>query len=426
MSRFCKFRWKNFYTVLYYHFMDNTTSSLMGESDKIRLFKNPEVFSNVYIPDRLPGREEQIRIVKSAIEGCHIMNQNMIILGKKGTGKTAVIKHVMKNVLPASNDIIDTTDNKVVFRIGNKKGMAIYANCRIHNTKLRLATELANIVSGRKNRFRGWQDAVGYIKLLNKNFGMDFMVVILDEIDMLKDRDNDIIYAFSRWNEIGGDTIVSLILISNNIFFHETIEPRAKSSFSSPVLVFSPYNDNELKEILRDRCISGLVDGSWDDIILDIISKKVARDDGDARKALQIIKRSAEIAGMMGKNKIDYEAIQKAYDDWDSDTTAKIVSTLPLHEKMVLLAIAEILKNKRDKMATTGEIYEVYRELCYKNGIVYTMSQRTISSYLSELDAIGIINVRVVSEGRYGRTKVARIDKDVDTIVDILKRTVAV
>ena len=52
----------------------------------------------------------------------------------------------------------------------------------------------------------------------------------------------------------------------------------------------------------------------------------------------------------------------------------------------------------------TGDIYEVYRELCSVLGFD-PLTQRRVSGIISELDTIGVLNSRVVSLGRYGRTK---------------------
>jgi len=60
------------------------------------------------------------------------------------------------------------------------------------------------------------------------------------------------------------------------------------------------------------------------------------------------------------------------------------------------------------KNAITGDVYEVYSELCNQLGLE-TLTQRRISGLINELDITGILNARVVSLGRYGRTKKIRL-----------------
>jgi cell division control protein 6 len=59
--------------------------------------------------------------------------------------------------------------------------------------------------------------------------------------------------------------------------------------------------------------------------------------------------------------------------------------------------------------AITGEIYEVYNELCGEIGVA-PLTQRRLSSLISELDSMGLLNAKVISMGRYGRTKKIRLE----------------
>ncbi len=56
----------------------------------------------------------------------------------------------------------------------------------------------------------------------------------------------------------------------------------------------------------------------------------------------------------------------------------------------------------------TGDIYGIYCELCDQSGI-NPLTQRRVSGLISELDMIGLLNARVVSMGRHGRTKKIRL-----------------
>lgn len=52
----------------------------------------------------------------------------------------------------------------------------------------------------------------------------------------------------------------------------------------------------------------------------------------------------------------------------------------------------------------TGEIYNQYVEL--SKIVHYTpLSQRRVADFISELDTLGIITARVISKGRYGKTR---------------------
>ena len=66
------------------------------------------------------------------------------------------------------------------------------------------------------------------------------------------------------------------------------------------------------------------------------------------------------------------------------------------------------MRRSKVKNAITGDVYEVYVELCNTLGLEF-LTQRRISGLINELDITGILNARVVSLGRYGRTKKIRL-----------------
>jgi cell division control protein 6 len=68
--------------------------------------------------------------------------------------------------------------------------------------------------------------------------------------------------------------------------------------------------------------------------------------------------------------------------------------------------------------ATTGEIYDVYNELCGELG-VGLLTQRRLGTLVNELDEMGLLNAKVVSMGRYGRTKKIRLEIARTLITDV-------
>ena len=71
----------------------------------------------------------------------------------------------------------------------------------------------------------------------------------------------------------------------------------------------------------------------------------------------------------------------------------------------MLLSVYHLNKSS----ATTGEIYDVYNELCGELGSGL-LTQRRLGTLVNELDAMGLLNAKVVSMGRYGRTKKIRLE----------------
>ena len=69
----------------------------------------------------------------------------------------------------------------------------------------------------------------------------------------------------------------------------------------------------------------------------------------------------------------------------------------------------------------TGEVQDVYGDLCTALGMD-TLTQRRVSGLISDLDAMGLVNAKVVSKGRYGRTKTIRLSVPEKMVAEVLER----
>ena len=68
----------------------------------------------------------------------------------------------------------------------------------------------------------------------------------------------------------------------------------------------------------------------------------------------------------------------------------------------------------------TGDVYESYKSLCTSCGFK-TLTQRRLSDLIAELDLLGIINARVISKGRYGRTREIKLAVPVTSVPGLSK-----
>ena len=107
----------------------------------------------------------------------------------------------------------------------------------------------------------------------------------------------------------------------------------------------------------------------------------------------------------MRKNskKITTEHIDEAEEKIDRDRVIDIVTTQPKQYHLVLYSILS-LQPSRSNSIFTGEVYDIYKSLCTKTN-TSTLTQRRVSDIISEFDMLGIVNAKVISKGRYGRTR---------------------
>ena len=361
------------------------------------LFKDREILRYDYVPEKLPHREEQIRhlgeIVAPILKGSR--SSNVFIYGKTGTGKTAVVKYV---------------SNRLVQRAHDFGGLVkvCYVNCRLVGTEYRVFSSLCNS-TGVAVPFTGL--ALGEIferfKASLDSYKL-FLFIILDEIDALvKERGDFLLYELTRMNETLSHSKTSIVGISNDLRFKEFLDPRVLSCLSEEEIVFRPYDAAELQNILWDRARLSFHDGVLLDGAVSLCAALAAAEHGDARRALDLLRVSGEIAEREGSPTIMDDHVRRAEKSIERDRTTEALKNLPPHSKMVLYSVYSLNKAGVHSVAT-GDTYEVYSEICGELGLS-PLTQRRVSGLINELDVLGLLNSRVVSMGRYGRTKKTRL-----------------
>ena len=143
-----------------------------------------------------------------------------------------------------------------------------------------------------------------------------------------------------------------------------------------------------------------------------------AREHGDARRALELLRVAGEMAERKNKYSIELEDIDDAEEKIERDKVLDLVHTQPKQFQLTLLSILDISQNVTEGPIFTGDIYEIYKSYC-KSVALKPLTQRRVSDIIAELDMCGIINARVISKGRYGRTREIRLGIPESTVHSI-------
>jgi cell division control protein 6 len=375
-----------------------------------RIFRNRDILSPDYIPDRLPHRETEIRklgsILAQALRGSR--PSNVFIYGLTGTGKTAVTLYVLRRLVAKARDL-------------GVNVQYAYVNTRQRDTPYRVLADIASAI-GLRVPFTGLSTAEVYsriVRALSRQSGV--LIVVLDEIDWLvRRRGDDLLYKLTRIGyELPREAMkVSIVGITNDIRFVEMLDARVRSSLGEEELVFPPYNAHQLRDILWERAREAFHPGAVDDSVISYCAALAAREHGDARRALDLLRVAGEIAEREGASRVTVEHVKAAWMQIERDRVYEVVSTLPLHARLTLLAI--VAKTLEGGTTTTGEVYEAYTELASKIG-VERVTQRRVSDIINELDMLGLIAAKVVSRGRYGKTRLISLSVDPDTVLEALR-----
>jgi len=373
------------------------------------VFKNKEFVSPHYIPETLPFREPQIKEAISILAPA-VNNQrpnNLFIYGKTGTGKTSTVRKVLDKM----NEIIVEYNNP------DLNVATYYVNCRNHNSKYRILLKLTNHFYNEE--YVGYSASFVYDKVLNyiKKHNL-VLILVLDEVDLIKDVD-EAIYSFSRSNDEVTKGGLSIIGISNNVMFKDKLDPRTKSSLCQKELIFPPYNAKELQEILKQRADVGFKENCVEDSAICLVSAFCARESGDARTALMLLERAGEIADQNEMPLVTEIEVRAAKSKVEEEVIINMVSTLPEQIQFVLYSITYLTKNKRysvklldeGEVLYSGDIYHEYCKIASSAGI-QPVSTKWFKQYLDELDLYGLIATTASGKGVRGTTTLVKLGFD--------------
>ena len=364
------------------------------------LFKSKEVLQVRYTPDSIPHRDKQIKsialILASTLRGER--PSNLFIYGKTGTGKTLSVQYVRDELLKKGEEL----DIEIKFQ---------YLNCKLK----KVADTEYRILAALIKQFGGSVPATGlptdqvwskFIELIDNK--KQLIVFIFDEIDQaIKKVSDNFLYSLTRLNQELNLAQISFIGISNDVTFLENIDPRVRSSLGEEEFVFPPYNAIQLQDILNDRCEGAFKEGVVDEGVIAKCAAYAAREHGDARRALDLLRIAGELSEREGEKKISENYIDLANNKMERDKILDIVESEPKQFQLVLYSILQLTKQAKKgglNKFYTGDVYNNYQTIC--NQIkVDVLTQRRISDILAEIDMLGLINARVISKGRHGRTR---------------------
>jgi cell division control protein 6 len=365
-----------------------------------QMFINREALTISFIPEIISHREKQIndlgRILASALKGGR--PSNIFLYGRTGTGKTLISRFVGSEL----ERISESNGHKVKI---------IYVNCKmkkIADTEYRLLAELSKEL-GKEVPFTGLPtDQIYHIFFETLEKVNKTVIVIVDEIDTLVQKTGDeILYNLTRINQELKNSKISIIGITNNLGFIESLDPRVKSSLSEEEMIFPPYNALQLQDILRTRASLAFAPEVLEAGVIEKCAALAAQEHGDARRALDLLRVAGELAERNCEEKVLIKHVDIAQEKIDMDRVLEIVKAQPKQSQIVLYTIIQLAE--KSKEIQTGEVIDNYQSLCVEHGLK-SLTQRRISDLIAELDLFGIITTKVISKGRYGRTRVISIN----------------
>ncbi|OAY30081.1 origin of replication complex subunit 1B [Manihot esculenta] len=316
---------------------------------KTELEKAKETLLLAMLPKSLPCRnkemEEMTAFIKGAICDDQCLGRCLYVHGVPGTGKTMSVLAVMRNL----RSEVDAGSIKP------------YCFVEVNGLKLASPENIYRVIYEALSGHRvSWKKA---LHLLNERFsggkkvakGDDRpCILLIDELDLLVTRNQSVLYNILDWPTKPHSKLI-VIGIANTMDLPEKLLPRISSRMGMQRLCFGPYNYQQLQEIISSR-LKGI--DAFEKQAIEFASRKVAAISGDARRALEICRRAAEIA--------DYH-LKKLNSYSDSTPAGKgLVGMSEVEaaiQEMFQAPHIQVMKNcsKHSKIFLTSMVYELYK-----------------------------------------------------------------
>ena len=378
--------------------MKTDLDKIFNSFEENRVFKDKSLLQTNHRPEEIPHRDEQIKQIASILAPVlrGEKTSNLFLYGKTGTGKTLSIQYVRDELL------------KRVKKDAGFKLRIEYLNCRlkkVSDTEYRILAELIRKLGGTVPN-TGLPTETVYNKFIDIiDSEKQFIVLILDEIDQaVKKISGDFMYNLTRLNSELSKTQICVVGISNDLTFLDGLDPRVRSSLSEEEIVFAPYNAIQLQDILSKRSELAFKENAVQEGVIAKCAAYAAREHGDARRALDLLRIAGELAERDGSKRILLKHIDESNKKIERDKILDVIKTEPRQFQFVLHSIIKLSEKDDKKPIFTGDVYNLYQEVCVRNKIE-ALTQRRVSDIIQEFDMLGVINVRVISKGRGGRMR---------------------
>jgi cell division control protein 6 len=363
------------------------------------LFANKTFLDNLTLPSQIIGREskakELVRFLLGYKQGFVV--PFVSVYGRSGSGKSTVVKFVCENLDEdgISYAFVNLRKARTVFGCANlilrELGQASLKSAQGINTAIeQISSAVEQRLSNMKN-----------------NNNTKLFVLVLDEFDVLlydkRGKPSDFIYKLLVMEEKLREKgyLMCIVAISNNVMSDYEVDDRVRSRIGTSEVFFEPYTKQAVLAILKDRAAKAF-SGPVGSEIMQYCADQSSQEHGDARRAIDLLRVAAEIAGKRGE-KISKMHVDLALARLQKDRVSTTLSPASYHLKLTATALARISYLTQEVWHSTSTVYNQYRNILEKgDNTKPPLTYRRISELLTELENMGLVTSHTSSKGRHG------------------------
>ncbi|KAJ8923919.1 hypothetical protein NQ315_006695 [Exocentrus adspersus] len=317
-----------------------------------------------YVPSALPCREKEYCDVYNFVKG-------KLIDHCGGTGKTATVTSVISHLQQA--------DDIPPFNYVNINGMRLTEPRQSY-------VEILKQLTGKTVP---WEQAQSILEdRFTKSKKTSPTVMLIDELDILCTKRQDVVYNLLDWPTKAKNQLI-VVTIANTMDLPERLlMSRVTSRLGLTRLTFQAYTHKQLLEIVTKR-LSGT--NCFNPDAIQLVARKVASVSGDARRALDICRRAAEIAESENDSQlVNLCHVNAALNVMITQPKVRAIRNCSRLEQLILQSIVAEVERTGVEETTFADIYKMLISCATIEG--FKMVSGTVAfSALARLSACRLI-----------------------------------
>jgi len=188
-----------------------------------------------------------------------------------------------------------------------------------------------------------------------------FSVVLMDELDQLMTTKQDVVYNFFNWPTLVNSKLIVLAVANTMDLPERVMTGRVRSRLGMIRINFQPYTTAQLETIVHARLTKsseGLPAKATEVISRDGVkfaSMKVSSISGDARRVLDICRRTVELVQSTQKT-AGMREVKEVITAMQNSPTAGYLQELSLHERIMLASVLKCVKKEGVEEVKWGDV----------------------------------------------------------------------
>lgn len=360
------------------------------------------------LPERLHGREREAAAVRQFLRE-HLAARrpgSLYIAGAPGTGKTACVSCVLR----------DCKDELAGSRSAVLNCMALSS---AHAVFPAVAEQLGLPTAG-----AGGRELTRRLERALTAEG-PMLLLVLDEMDQLGSRAQDVLYTIFEWPRLPGSRLV-LIGLANALDLTERLLARLHTPpLPAPHLLrFAPYGREQLTAILHGR-LEQLQGGPvLEPSALQFCARKVSAVSGDARKALDVCRRAVELVELEVRSQTLLQplpggdptaapcpvpkrvglpqvsrVLSEVFGDRMAPGSPRARDAFPLQQKILVCSLLLLARHLRTRQVTLGKLHDAYSRVCRRQQLP-AVDQTECLSLATLLESRGVLELKRAKDSR--------------------------